>query len=115
MPFWLADCDCAEVYMAKMREILKSLIPDMQLSPALFWVGVAMSVDFALCLILMMFDSRQVTGVNVWLKPSKFAISSALTIFFSGLDCFEDIGLATDKEVGLALLRSFHGHRCGDH
>jgi hypothetical protein len=40
--------------MAKMREILKTLIPDMQLSPALFWVGVAMSVDFALCLILMM-------------------------------------------------------------
>ena len=66
--------------MAKMREILKALIHDMQLSPALFWVGVAMSVDFALCLILMMFDSRQVTGVNVWLKPSKFAISSAMTI-----------------------------------
>ena len=66
--------------MAIMREFLKALIHDMQLSPALFWVGVAMAVDFAICLILMMFDSRQVTGVNVWLKPSKFAISSAMTI-----------------------------------
>lgn len=47
----------------------------------LWRTGWMMIVNFLVCLILMSFDSRQITGVNAWLKPSKFAISSAMTLF----------------------------------
>jgi hypothetical protein len=32
----------------------------------------------AVLLVLMMFDSRQITGVNIWLKPAKFAMSISI-------------------------------------
>jgi hypothetical protein len=38
-----------------------------------------MIADFATCLIAMCFDSRQITGVDGWLKPAKFGLSSAVT------------------------------------
>ena len=48
-------------------------------SPPLTFVGVMMVCDFAGCLVAMMFDSRQITGINAWIKPAKFGLSSAVT------------------------------------
>jgi hypothetical protein len=48
-------------------------------SPSLTFTGLIMSVDFAGCFIAMAFDSQQITGVNAWLKPLKFGLSSAIT------------------------------------
>jgi hypothetical protein len=38
-----------------------------------------MIIDFIACLVAMHFDPRLVTGVNAWLKPAKFGLSSAVT------------------------------------
>ena len=48
-------------------------------SPSLTAVGLVMIVDLVACIIATQFDSRQITGVNAWLKPAKFGISSAIT------------------------------------
>jgi hypothetical protein len=48
-------------------------------SPSLTFTGLIMIADFAACLIAMAFDSQQITGVNAWLKPLKFGLSSAIT------------------------------------
>jgi hypothetical protein len=45
----------------------------------LTFVGLAMVCDLVACLVAMTLDSRQITGVNAWLKPAKFGISSAVT------------------------------------
>jgi hypothetical protein len=50
-------------------------------SRPLTFVGVMMVCDLAACLVAMMFDSRQITGVNAWIKPAKFGLSSAITCF----------------------------------
>ncbi len=41
----------------------------------LAWLGLAHLAVLAVLLVLMMADDRQLTGVNLWLKPSKFALS----------------------------------------
>lgn len=48
-------------------------------SPPLALTGWLMIADFVLCLVAMCFDARQITGVDAWLKPAKFGISSAVT------------------------------------
>jgi hypothetical protein len=48
-------------------------------SPPLTFVGVMMVCDLIACIVAMMFDSRQITGVNAWIKPAKFGLSSAVT------------------------------------
>lgn len=48
-------------------------------SRSLTFTGLIMIVDFAACFIAMAFDSQQITGVNAWLKPLKFGLSSAIT------------------------------------
>jgi hypothetical protein len=50
-------------------------------NPPLAFVGLMMVCDLGACLVAMMFDSRQITGVNAWLKPAKFGLSSAVTCF----------------------------------
>ena len=50
-------------------------------SRPLTFVGLLMVCDLVACLVAMMFDSRQITGVNAWLKPAKFGLSSAVTCF----------------------------------
>jgi hypothetical protein len=47
-------------------------------SPSLTLVGMTMIFDLAACLLAMIFDSRKITGVNAWLKPAKFGLSSAV-------------------------------------
>ena len=48
-------------------------------SPSLTSVGLVMIIDLIVCVIAMQLDSRQITGVNAWLKPAKFGLSSAIT------------------------------------
>lgn len=48
-------------------------------SPSLTFTGWLMLADFAACSVAMAFDSRHITGVNAWLKPAKFGLSSAIT------------------------------------
>jgi hypothetical protein len=38
-----------------------------------------MLLDFAICLVAMFFSSTEITGINAWIKPAKFGISSAIT------------------------------------
>ena len=47
----------------------------------LTFVGLLMVCDLGACLVAMMFDSRQITGINAWIKPAKFGLSSAVTCF----------------------------------
>jgi hypothetical protein len=61
-----------------MRTDVRIILRDMQSNPPLYWAGVVMSIDFLLCVMLMTIDHRQITGVNAWLKPAKFAISTAI-------------------------------------
>ena len=50
-------------------------------SRPLTFVGTMMVCDLAACIVAMMFDSRQISGVNAWIKPAKFGLSSAVTCF----------------------------------
>jgi hypothetical protein len=45
----------------------------------LTFVGLLMVCDLGACLVAMMFDSRQIIGINAWIKPAKFGLSSAVT------------------------------------
>jgi hypothetical protein len=45
----------------------------------LTFVGLLMVCDVGACIVAMMFDSRQITGINAWIKPAKFGLSSAVT------------------------------------
>jgi hypothetical protein len=51
-------------------------------SPSLTAVGLVMIFDLVACVIATQFDSRQITGIDAWIKPAKFALSSAITCFF---------------------------------
>jgi hypothetical protein len=46
--------------------------------PALARTGLAMAALLLLCLAAMVFDTRELRGVSVWVKPAKFAASLAL-------------------------------------
>jgi hypothetical protein len=46
---------------------------------ALTLVGLLMVCDLGACFAALMFDSRQITGINAWIKPAKFGLSSAVT------------------------------------
>ena len=48
-------------------------------SPSLTAVGLVMIFDLVACVIATQFDSRQITGIDAWIKPAKFALSSAIT------------------------------------
>lgn len=48
-------------------------------SPSLTLTGWLMLADFVVCLVAMALHSEQITGVNAWLKPAKFGLSSAIT------------------------------------
>lgn len=42
------------------------------------WTTILMVGMLLLCVCLMFLDQRQITGVNAWLKPAKFALSISL-------------------------------------
>lgn len=50
-------------------------------SPALVGTGVFMLFFALLCCVGMVLDDREVLGLNVWIKPQKFALSIAVFVF----------------------------------
>ncbi|KQM72912.1 hypothetical protein ASE74_21675 [Pedobacter sp. Leaf216] len=47
-------------------------------SPALYYCGLGHLILFLLMLLIALFDHRQLMGINLWIKPIKFAISIAI-------------------------------------
>lgn len=47
-------------------------------APLLMWSGWGLLALAAVALLLIRFDSRQVMGLNPWIKPLKFALSGAI-------------------------------------
>jgi hypothetical protein len=47
-------------------------------SPALYYCGIGHLVLLVLMLLIALFDHRQLMGINLWIKPMKFAISIAI-------------------------------------
>ena len=48
------------------------------ISPALYYCGLAHLVLFVFLIIVAQFDHRQLMGINLWTKPIKFALSIAI-------------------------------------
>ena len=48
------------------------------ISPAFYYCGLAHFALFVLILIISQFDQRQLLGINLWIKPMKFALSIAI-------------------------------------
>jgi hypothetical protein len=48
------------------------------ISPAFYYCGLGHLALFTLMLIIAQFDHRQLMGINLWIKPIKFAISIAI-------------------------------------
>ncbi|WP_051670834.1 hypothetical protein [Bryobacter aggregatus] len=48
------------------------------------WVGLLHFAVLAVVLVAMRFDHRELLGVNIWLKPAKFLISSGLYLWTLG-------------------------------
>lgn len=48
------------------------------ISPALYYCSLGHLALLTLMIIIMQFDHRQLMGINLWIKPIKFAISIAL-------------------------------------
>jgi hypothetical protein len=46
--------------------------------------GLAQLVALAFVLLAMLFDSRQLLGINIWIKPAKFLISSTIFLWTLG-------------------------------
>ena len=61
-----------------MRTLLQKI---RQLSPAFYYCGIAHLILFCVLLIVQQWDHRQLMGINVWVKPAKFAISIAIYSF----------------------------------
>jgi hypothetical protein len=58
---------------------MKTLLLNIRrLSPALYYCGIAHLILFGLLLIAQQFDHRQLMGIDLWIKPAKFAISIAI-------------------------------------
>ncbi|MFA6087722.1 hypothetical protein [Mucilaginibacter sp.] len=58
---------------------MKSLFTQIRnISPALYYCGLAHFALFVLMLIISQFDQRQLLGINLWTKPMKFALSIAI-------------------------------------
>lgn len=53
-------------------------------SPSLYWIVVAHFVFTIICIPAFIIDDRTLLGVNVWLKPLKFLISTGIYIFTFG-------------------------------
>jgi hypothetical protein len=58
---------------------MKSLLTRIRnISPAFYYCGLGHFALFALLLIISQFDQRQLMGINLWIKPMKFALSIAI-------------------------------------
>ena len=71
-----------------------------QASPWLTATGWLMIADFMVCLIAMHFDTRQITGVNAWLKPAKFGSIERSHMSHIGTVCRISEGQAENPHLG---------------
>ncbi|WP_139920500.1 hypothetical protein [Hymenobacter sp. DG01] len=55
-----------------------------RVNPILSWAGWVHVVFLVLALVLLPFDDRMVTGLPVWVKPAKFALSGLLYLWTLG-------------------------------
>ncbi len=53
-------------------------------SPSLYWIVIVNFAFIPICIIGFIFDDRLLMGVNVWIKPLKFLISTGIYIFTFG-------------------------------
>ena len=60
---------------------MKTLYSRISQSRPLFYLGWHYFALFVLFLVLINVDAREVMGVNTWIKPSKFAISSGIFVW----------------------------------
>jgi hypothetical protein len=89
---------------------------------ALFWYGAICLVFALFCLVMSATSTTQVNGVNAWIKPFKFAISTTLFVWAMGwylnhLPAFDHrwydwttIALLT-FEIGYIAWRAYRGER----
>jgi hypothetical protein len=91
--------------------------------PLLFWIGAGMMLTFVVCALLSIGDTRTILGINPWIKPMKFLVST--TIFLWTFAWFMPdtrpesgrarsivrwtIGLAMIIEISLVILQSARG------
>jgi hypothetical protein len=89
--------------------------------PLLFWIGAAMMLALVVCVLLSIGDQRLILGINPWIKPMKFLIST--TIFLWTVAWFMPettsarsrqivrwtIGMAMLIEITLILVQSARG------
>jgi len=67
--------------MIQLKTILKTVKKE---SPILFFIAVLHAIGMMACLIGLVLDERTLLGVNVWIKPLKFAISTGIYILTVG-------------------------------
>ena len=53
-------------------------------SPVVYWTVILNAIFIPLCLLGLIIDDRTLMGVNVWIKPLKFAISVSIYILTVG-------------------------------
>lgn len=58
---------------------MKTLLTQIKaINPALYYCGLGHLALLTLMLVIVQFDHRQLAGINLWIKPIKFAISIAI-------------------------------------
>ena len=67
--------------MSAIRGILKTV---RQESPILYWIAIIHFVGALACIPGLIWDGRELFGVNVWLKPLKFLISVGIYLLTVG-------------------------------
>jgi len=67
--------------MNYLKEIFRKV---KQESPALYWIVIIHFFLSLICLVGIMVDDRILAGINVWIKPFKFALSGGIYILTVG-------------------------------
>ncbi len=60
------------------------IIELMSTNSLLYWFGLFNLIIAIVCLVLMQFETRQILGVNMWLKPFKFYASVGIMVLTMG-------------------------------
>lgn len=52
--------------------------------PFLHWIVITHFILLAICLLGLLIDDRQLLGINVWIKPTKFLLSGIIVLWTMG-------------------------------
>ncbi len=70
---------------ATLKSLFKSMVTTVKNeSPSLYWIVVAHFAFALVCIPGLMFDDRLLLGINVWIKPLKFLISTGIYLMTFG-------------------------------